>query len=208
VVIIPPILRGIEKVLDREQILIAWLQSHPSGVRATGAFLLAEAGQRAACDHNLYFRALFEARYPGTTLAIDERIVEGRMVICASSTTAFLDLAVHIVDRLGGYGLAVSTAKALSMDKSAQNPYLLFIVPRDHGDSAASSGLDRRKPRPSHRGQGYGQRRRHEPAKPRTALSRSDGSNAGGLASHRPAGNRQKAPGKSATCRWTASPSR
>jgi transcriptional regulator GlxA family with amidase domain len=143
VVIVPPIMRDLEGVLERERGLVEWLSGFQPGRTllasvCTGAFLLAEAGHLTGrrVTTNLNFRDLFSARYPSVHLTIDERLVEDRGVICAGSTTAFLDLALHIVDRLGGHELAVSTAKALSMDKnpSSQRPYLLFLAPRDHGD--------------------------------------------------------------------------
>lgn len=144
VVVAPPIMADVEATLAREQSLIGWLsrlQPNPTLVASacTGAFLLAEAGllkdRRVTTNPN--YRSLFESRYPNTCLALEERIVEDRMVICAGSTTAYLDLAIHIVDRLGGHELAVSTAKVLSMDKNpgSQRPYLLFVGRRDHGDA-------------------------------------------------------------------------
>jgi transcriptional regulator GlxA family with amidase domain len=143
VVLIPAILGDIEAALKREGDLIKWLSSlHPNpkllASTCTGAFLLAEAGVLAGrrITTNPYYRALFEARYPNVSLCLDERIVEDRMVICAGSTSAVLDLAVHIVDRIGGHELATTTAKALSINRNpgSQRPYLLFIAPRDHGD--------------------------------------------------------------------------
>jgi transcriptional regulator GlxA family with amidase domain len=57
-------------------------------------------------------------------------------VICAGATTAYLNLAIHVIDRLAGHDLAVATAKALSMDRhpESQRPYFLFIARKDHGD--------------------------------------------------------------------------
>jgi transcriptional regulator GlxA family with amidase domain len=143
VVIVSPILGDIEAVLDRERSLVSWLsklQPNPVLVASTctGAFLLAEAGllRGRRATTNPRFRDLFLSRYPATRLEIDERILDDGAVICAGSTSAVLDLAVHLVDRLGGHDLAVSTAKALSIDRNpaSQRPYLLFIAPRDHGD--------------------------------------------------------------------------
>ncbi|HEX7884705.1 MAG TPA: helix-turn-helix domain-containing protein [Phenylobacterium sp.] len=144
VVVAPPIMDDVEATLTRERGLIGWLsrlQPDPTLVASacTGAFLLAEAGLLTdrRVTTNPRYRALFESRYPNTSLALEERIVEDRMVICAGATTAYLDLAIHIVDRLGGRELAVSTAKVLSMDKipGSQRPYLLFVGRRDHGDA-------------------------------------------------------------------------
>lgn len=143
VVLVPAILGDIEQVLDKQRALIAWLASLRPGSTlvastCTGAFLLAEAGllDDRRITTNPMYRELFEARYPTVRLALNERIVEDRMVICAGSTSSVLDLAVHIVDRLGGHELATATAKALSIDRNpgSQLPYLLFIAPRDHGD--------------------------------------------------------------------------
>ena len=145
VVVVPPILGRIEAVLERERQLVDWL----AGFRAresivasacTGAFLLAEAGVGGGLTMttNPAFSALFLRRYPGIKLSLDKRIVDSPTVICAGSTTAFLDLAVRIVDRLGGHELAVLTAKALSIDKNpgSQLSYSVFVAPKDHGDSS------------------------------------------------------------------------
>ena len=143
VVLIPPIFGDIEQTLARESGLVSWLASFPADSRllastCTGAFLLAEAGvlDGRRITTNPAFGALFRQRYPRVELALDERIVDDNKVICAGSATAYLNLAIHVVDRLAGHDLAVSTAKALSMDRNpeSQRPYFLFIAPKDHGD--------------------------------------------------------------------------
>jgi transcriptional regulator GlxA family with amidase domain len=143
VIVVPPIMGDVGATIRSEGALIAWLSEmkpNPTLIASacTGALLLAEAGllnERVATT-NPRLQNLFERRYPRVRLALEQRIVEDRMVICAGSTTAYLDLAIYIIDRLGGHELAVSTAKALMMGKSpeSQKPYLLFVAPRDHGD--------------------------------------------------------------------------
>ena len=104
----------------------------------TGAFLLAEAGilDGRRVTTNPALSALFQQRYPRVHLALDERLIDDNMVICAGATTAYLNLAIHVIDRLAGHDLAVSTAKALSIDRNpeSQRPYFLFIAPKDQGD--------------------------------------------------------------------------
>ncbi|WP_172804596.1 GlxA family transcriptional regulator [Afipia sp. GAS231] len=143
VVLIPPIFNDIEQTLAQERGLVAWLTSFPANSTllastCTGAFLLAEAGvlDGRRVTTNPAFSALFEQRYPAVRLALDERLVDDHMVICAGATTAYLNLAIHVIDRLAGHDLAVSTAKALSIDRhpESQRPYFMFIAPRDHGD--------------------------------------------------------------------------
>jgi transcriptional regulator GlxA family with amidase domain len=143
VVLLPPIFNDIEQTLIQEGGLVAWLASFPArstllASTCTGAFLLAEAGvlNGRRVTTNPAFSALFQQRYPRVRLALDERIIDDNMVICAGATTAYLNLAIHVIDRLAGHDLAVSTAKALSIDRNpeSQRPYFLFIAPKDHGD--------------------------------------------------------------------------
>ena len=149
VVLIPPIFNDIETTLAQETGLVAWLtsfrkQSTLLASTCTGAFLLAEAGilNGRRVTTNPAFSALFEQRYPAVRLALEERIIDDNMVICAGATTAYLNLAIHVIDRLAGHDLAVSTAKALSIDRhgESQRPYFLFIAPKDHGDEKVLQG--------------------------------------------------------------------
>lgn len=143
VVLIPPIFNDIEETLALEGALVSWLGSFPDrsallASTCTGAFLLAEAGvlDGRCVTTNPAFGALFLKRYPAVRLALDARIVEDNRVICAGATTAYLSLAIHVIDRIAGHDLAVATAKALAIDRHAdtQLPYFLFIAPKDHGD--------------------------------------------------------------------------
>jgi transcriptional regulator GlxA family with amidase domain len=143
VVLIPPIFNDIIQTLMQEKDLISWLSSFPPkstllASSCTGAFLLAEAGllDGRRVTTNPAFSALFERRYPAVRLALEQRLIDDNMVICAGATTAYLNLAIHVIDRLAGHDLAVATAKALSIDRNpeTQLPYFLFIAPKDHGD--------------------------------------------------------------------------
>ena len=143
IVLIPPIFNDIEETLLLEKNLVAWLKTLPNNrallaSTCTGAFLLAEAGilDGRRVTTNPAFSVQFQQRYPKVALALDERIIGDNRVICAGATTAYLNVAVHVIDRLAGHDLAVATAKALSIDRNAesQRPYFLFIAPKDHGD--------------------------------------------------------------------------
>jgi transcriptional regulator GlxA family with amidase domain len=143
VILIPPIFNDIEATLALEVGLLGWLRAFPKdsallASTCTGAFFLAEAGilDGRRVTTNPAFSALFQQRYPAVTLALDERLIGDNRVICAGATTAYLNLAIHVIDRLAGHDLAVATAKALSMDRhpESQRPYFLFIARKDHGD--------------------------------------------------------------------------
>lgn len=143
VVLIPPIFNDIGETLAAETLLISWLRAASENCAllastCTGAFLLAEAGilDGRRVTTNPAFSTLFARRYPAVQLAVHERLIDDNRVICAGATTAYLNLAVHVIDRLAGHDLAVATAKALSIDRhgESQRPYFLFIAPKDHGD--------------------------------------------------------------------------
>jgi transcriptional regulator GlxA family with amidase domain len=93
---------------------------------------------------NAWYGEDLRHRYPRIDVRTSERIVDERSVISAGTTTAFLDLAIYLVDRFGGHDVAVWTAKALSKDKSieSQRPYFLFVGRRDHGDASVLAVQD------------------------------------------------------------------
>jgi transcriptional regulator GlxA family with amidase domain len=143
VVAVPPIMGDVSRVLTREQELLGWLSKAHDKTNiicsvCTGAFLLAQAGllnDRRATTNPQFGDALQRA-FPRVKVVASERIVDERSVICAGSRSAFIDLAIYLVDRFAGHDIAVWTAKALSRDKNfeSQQPYFLFVAPRDHGD--------------------------------------------------------------------------
>jgi transcriptional regulator GlxA family with amidase domain len=136
VVLIPPIFNDIEQNPAQEAGLVSWLASFRANSKllassCTGAFLLAEAGilDGRRVTTNAAFSVLFQQRYPGVRLALDERIVDDNTVICAGATTAYLNLAIHVIDRLAGHDLS-----GIDRNPESQRPYFLFIAPKDHGD--------------------------------------------------------------------------
>jgi transcriptional regulator GlxA family with amidase domain len=145
VAVVPPMGAVISEVVARETRLIGWLRrAHGRGPLlcsvCTGSFMLAEAGlldgKRATT--NAWYGDELRRDYPQIDVQTESRIVDERTVISAGTTTAFLDLAIYLIDKFGGHDVAVWTAKALSKDKNveSQRPYFLFVGRRDHGDDA------------------------------------------------------------------------
>lgn len=144
IIVLPPIVGDIVTVLAREQALTDWLRARAGGSAiicsvCSGAFLLAEAGllQGRRITTNPSVAALFHRRYPGVALATDQRLVDQARIVTAGTSTAFIDLAIFLVERLCGPELAVLTAKALSFDKNAgsQRPYSLTVADKNHEDA-------------------------------------------------------------------------
>ena len=97
----------------------------------TGNFLLAEAGildGRSATTHWGY-KDLFEQRYPNVQLHADQLITRDDNVYCAGGGLAWLDLALHLIERTVGFEVAMQTAKAFVVDyrRDSQLTYLSLI---------------------------------------------------------------------------------
>jgi transcriptional regulator GlxA family with amidase domain len=144
VVVVPPILSGLDESLARHRDLIEWLAARAASgaVMAsvcTGAFFLAEAGLLDGRRATTYpGRAVsFRRRYPKIRLETDQRLVDEGAVVSAGATTSYLDLALHLVERYAGHEIAVLAAKVLAVDKNrlSQRPYFLHADQRDHGDA-------------------------------------------------------------------------
>jgi transcriptional regulator GlxA family with amidase domain len=144
IVVLPPMVGNIGQILAREQTLLAWLRTRGADSAilssvCTGAFMLAEAGllQGRKVTTNPNVAALFHRRYPDIELDIDKRIVDQSRIITAGTTTAFIDLAIYLVESAAGPELAVMTAKALSFDKNggSQRPSYLAVADKNHDDA-------------------------------------------------------------------------
>lgn len=145
IVVVPPMIHDPAGVIAANGGLVRWLRDYATrgGVTASvcaGAFFLAEAGLLSGrrATTNPHFAAAFQRTHPDTRLALDQRLVDEGAVVTAGSTTAFLDLAVYLVDRFAGHAVATLTAKALSIDKNhrSQLPYFLPFADKGHGDTA------------------------------------------------------------------------
>ena len=144
----PPITGPIVETLQANRSIVPRLRRSTSGDGlvasvCTGAFFLAEAGMLASCraTTNPLLADTFRQTYSNVTLVPEERLVDEGRVLCAGSTTAFLDLAIYLVDRIAGHEIAVLTAKSLCVDMShrSQIPYFVYVAPKNHGDGAVLS---------------------------------------------------------------------
>jgi transcriptional regulator GlxA family with amidase domain len=145
IAIVPPIFGEVESTLSANSAITTWLtrSAQRGGVAAsvcTGAFFLAAAGLLAGrrATTNPLFAPAFRRAHPDTTLMLERRLVDEGRVLTAGSTTAFLDLAVYLIERFAGHDVAVLTAKALNIDKNhrSQLPHFLPFADKSHGDAA------------------------------------------------------------------------
>ena len=121
----------------------AWIARwHASGARiassCTGAFLVADSGVlrgRPATTHWLFAGEL-RRRYPNIDLRADRMIIDNGDVITSGGATAFLNLALYLVERFGGHERANLAAKVLLVDghRPSQLPYVAPLAGRSHND--------------------------------------------------------------------------
>lgn len=142
-VVVPGLDDDLAPSFDLNRGWAAWIARwHASGARiassCTGAFLVAEAGVlrgRPATTHWL-FADEFSRRYPDIGLRIDRMIIDNGDVITSGGATAFLTLALYLVERFGGHERANLAAKVLLVDaqRHSQLPYVAALPGRFHND--------------------------------------------------------------------------
>ena len=104
----------------------------------TGSFLLAETGLldgRSATTH-WAFADLFRRTYPKVNLLPERLVVDEGNVITAGASTAFLDMALYLLELYCGREAAILTAKVLliEMGRHTQLPYTIFSTQKMHKD--------------------------------------------------------------------------
>jgi transcriptional regulator GlxA family with amidase domain len=104
----------------------------------TGSFLLGETGLlngRSATTH-WAFADLFRRTYPQVNLLPDRLIVDEGNIITAGASTAFLDVALYLLELYCGREAAILTAKVLliEMGRYSQLPYTIFSKQKMHKD--------------------------------------------------------------------------
>jgi transcriptional regulator GlxA family with amidase domain len=110
-------------VLQRLQPVSAWLAArHAEGAwlaaACSGPFLLAQAGlldgRRATTT--TWFADLFEQRYPAVKLDAGAVLAESDRLVTSGGAFSYIDLTLHLVERVAGRELARSLARFVVLD--------------------------------------------------------------------------------------------
>ena len=128
ILLIPTIGGDIDTVLQNNANQLVQLRRlHKQGAdiaaNCTGTFLLAETGilnDKVATTHWGYADK-FKARYPMVNVQPDKMVTEDNSVFCASGGMAWIDLALLLIERYCGNGIASDTAKSHVLDLSRAN---------------------------------------------------------------------------------------
>jgi transcriptional regulator GlxA family with amidase domain len=142
-VVVPALDPDVLEHLARNREVVPWLRRmYMAGADVasvcTGAFLLGEAGLldgRAATTH-WAFQELLARRHPRTEVLPQAILVDQGRVLTSGGATSFLNLALHIVERVFGSEVARASSKMFLIDvnKAPQSAYAMFSSQKLHED--------------------------------------------------------------------------
>jgi transcriptional regulator GlxA family with amidase domain len=142
-VVVPSLDDDVVNLLESNREVVPWLRRmYLAGADVasvcTGAFLLGEAGlldRRAATTH-WAFQELLARRYPRTDVLPQAILVDQGRVLTSGGATSFLNLALHIVERVFGTEVARASSKMFLIDvnKAPQSAYAMFSSQKLHED--------------------------------------------------------------------------
>lgn len=112
----------------------------------TGAFLLASSGLLAGKLATTHWRSadLFRRIFPHIRLDCDQLIIDNGNIICSGGSMSYMDLSLHIIDRLIGKDIVSDCAKLLVFDpvRQKQSPYVSFKAQKKHEDKPILAAQD------------------------------------------------------------------
>jgi transcriptional regulator GlxA family with amidase domain len=131
--------------------IVAWIRDmHARGATicsaCSGGMLTAETGLLDGYEATVHWisEASFRRRHPEVILRIDQSLVvsgEGGRLICSGASTAWHDLALHLIARHVGPATAAALARfmLLQWHPDGQAAFGVFDPPADHGDAAIAA---------------------------------------------------------------------
>jgi transcriptional regulator GlxA family with amidase domain len=144
-VVVPAVDPDIAAQIALNAVVVPWLRrmferGADVASACTGAFLLGEAGildGRVATTH-WAFQELFARRFPRVQLLPQAILVDQGRVVTAGGATSFLNLALHLAERIFGAEVARTASKMFLIDvnKAPQGAYAMFSSQKLHADGA------------------------------------------------------------------------
>lgn len=141
---IPGFVGDVEEILQKEKKSVAWLrQQFQQGTRlaaaCNGNFLLAETGLLAKRKATTHWGLMdkFRERYNNILVQPERIIVDEGDIISAAGVTAYVNLALFLVERHGSKELALICSKIFLVDsgRKIQSPYEMYQFQKKHGDT-------------------------------------------------------------------------
>ena len=125
--------------------VVSWVRErHAAGAKivsiCSGAFVLAETGLvtgRSVSTHPICAEALAE-RFPDMTVTTSQRIIDYGDVITAGGFLAWVDVGLHLVEKILGASIRAQTAHFILPEQTGSKARYFpgFAPKQDHGDIA------------------------------------------------------------------------
>lgn len=114
-----------------------WWQGATIATNCTGTFMVAETGllDGREATTTWWLERQFRVRYPRVKLNAKALLTEDERLMCSGAMTAYLNMAVQLIERHAGQELAAQCAKIMLIDTSekVQSPYQDLL----NGDTSA-----------------------------------------------------------------------
>lgn len=117
-------------VPDENPAYVSWLRSHAESARivmsvCNGAFLLAKAGLLDGNSATTYYNMIdnLRAAAPKCNVVRDRRFVDNGKIITTAGLSSGIDGALHVVERVAGFGTAQAVALNMEYDWRPDSTY-------------------------------------------------------------------------------------
>jgi transcriptional regulator GlxA family with amidase domain len=155
IVIVPSLLvPGGDWQTGRYDPLVEWLSKmHRSGATicsaCSGIFLIAETGLFDGKDSTIHwsYANAFTRKYPAVRVHPEKVLVATgarEELITSGASTSWHDLVLYLISRHVGAAAAQAVTKFMALQSHQESlaPFVVFDVPRDHGDAVIASVQD------------------------------------------------------------------
>ncbi|MBL7718016.1 MAG: helix-turn-helix domain-containing protein [Flavipsychrobacter sp.] len=150
-IIIPAIDGDLKEGIANNRKFIPWIKGMYAGGAEVaslclGAFLLAATGLlngRKAATHWVAANE-FRIMFPEVNLVDNKIVTEENGIYCSGGAFSYLNLLLHLVEKLAGRDMAILCAKvfAIEIDRKGQSPFMIFHGQKGHEDTEVRKAQD------------------------------------------------------------------
>lgn len=145
VVVIPLLCGDFATAISKNKVYVDWVveQYHNNAeivCLCVGSFFLASTGilNDRKCAVHWAARNEFKARFPGIKVIDDTIITDENGVYTCGGGFSYLNLLLYIIEKHSGREISILASKMFEIDieRKSQNPFVIFIGQKQHGDEA------------------------------------------------------------------------
>jgi transcriptional regulator GlxA family with amidase domain len=144
VIVLPLLCGDFKKAIEENQKYTHWITSQHQHHNAeivclcVGSFYLASTGllNNKKCAVHWAARNEFQAMFPHVHVIDDTIITDEKGIYTCGGGYSYLNLLLYIIEKHAGRDLAILASKMFEIDieRKSQNPFMIFIGQKRHGD--------------------------------------------------------------------------